>query len=978
MDEERARHIAQLKKAYEAGILDEDTYREALEGFGGEDSYKAEVEGEGVSVQGQENIVAQHGVAIGRDVGHDVIFGDVTYQHAAPDPTVIDPKALRKAYLLRVLNEHNRLLLGGIDPKAVTVDKESLRLSAVYTALLTESREGQERFLGDVRQIKESQKEARLLSAVEQLNQEQHLVILGDPGSGKSTFVNFAAVCLSGEALGHDELNVGLLTTPLPEEDERRRRDGDEEQQKPQPWDHGQVLPVCITLREFAARGLPPASQKGTAAHLWRFLENELRTAGLENFLPLLRKEMLEKGGIFMFDGLDEVPAIDQHRTQIKQVVEDIAATCHKSRVLVTSRTYAYQKQDWRLPGFAETILAPFSEAQIANFVDRWYVQLAATGRFSEDDAQGRAALLKNAIFSNRRLYDLAERPLLLTLMASLHAWRGGSLPEKREVLYADAVDLLLDVWEQQRIVRTDDGAVQVVQPSLEQWLAVDRDKVRGLLNRLAFEGHKSQPEEVGTADIPEGDLVMGLLALSEDKSLQPKQLVEYISNRAGLLVPRGQGVYTFPHRTFQEYLAACHLTDNNYPAAVAELARSEPNRWREVAMLAGAKAARGSDYALWGLVEELCHEAPGEGGEEAYWGAHLAGQLIGESASLSALTAAQMRHLERVRGWQVILLKEPVLPASERALAGRWLAKLGDPRPEVMDLDAMQFCLVPGGEFWMGEGEEMDLQKFLDYDYWLARYPVTVAQYLAFVHDDGYANEQWWEEARAAGTWESGAYYGRKEPYDWGGEFVLDNQPVVGVSWYESLAFCRWVTARWRNAGWLPDEWQVMLPSEAEWEKAARGGVKIPARAQVKAVQEVQFDGDLAPESTVNPDPRRMYTWLRGELNAELANYEGGEINRTNAAGCFRAAASVYGCEEMLGNVFEWTRSLYKDYPYGPEDGRETLQRDQVDWTVVRGGSWIFSKDYMRCGARSRYLPDFDYYFNGFRVALSPTDSGR
>ncbi len=593
--------------------------------------YEARLEGAGLIVQGEGNIVADRGgVIVQGYVLGDVITKRVTVEQI--DPTQIDPQALRESYLAHVLDNYNRLLLGGIDPKAVTTGQKPLRLSAVYTALLTKRLEG-ERQLAEPRMRDEPQREARRLSALEQLNRHRRLVLLGDPGSGKSTFVNFAAVCLCGAALNDPELNLELLTTPLPQ-DENQSPWEEETEPEPQPWDHGSLLPVCITLREFAARGLPPAGNEGTAEHLWRFIENELKTAALGEYTPLLKKEMLEQGGIFMFDGLDEVPAADEHRLQIIQVVEDIKATFKKCRILVASRTYAYQKQDWRLADFAETVLAPFSKGQIDYFVDRWYEQMVPH-RFNEEDAAGRAVLLKNAISGSKRLYDLAERPLLLTLMASLHAWRGGSLPDKREELYADAVDLLLDTWEQQRIVRTAEGEVQVVQPSLEQWLKVDRDKVRGLINRLAYEGHKRQRDEVDTADIPEKNLVVDLLELSEDDSLQPKQLVTYISDRAGLLLPRGQGIYTFPHRTFQEYLAACHLTAHNYPAEVAELAREAPIRWREVALLAGAKAARGSAYALWGLVEELCHEVPGEGGEAASWGAHLAGQLIVETANL-------------------------------------------------------------------------------------------------------------------------------------------------------------------------------------------------------------------------------------------------------------------------------------------------------------------------------------------------------
>jgi hypothetical protein len=82
--------------------------------------------------------------------------------------------------------------------------------------------------------------------------------------------------------------------------------------------------------------------------------------------------------------------------------------------------------------------------------------------------------------------------------MASLHAWRGGTLPEQREALYADAVDLLLDQWESQKRRRLPDGTYDLIQPSLAEWLRVDQQAMRQALNRLAFEGHRDQTRAGG------------------------------------------------------------------------------------------------------------------------------------------------------------------------------------------------------------------------------------------------------------------------------------------------------------------------------------------------------------------------------------------------------------------------------------------------------------------------------------------------
>jgi predicted NACHT family NTPase len=111
---------------------------------------------------------------------------------------------------------------------------------------------------------------------------------------------------------------------------------------------------------------------QATHDHVLQFINSELGKT-LQKYAPALQRELFEKGGLILFDGLDEVPEADQRREQIKQAVEDFATTFPLCRVLVTSRTYAYQKQDWRLPSFDKAVLAPFTEGQICRFVDRWY-----------------------------------------------------------------------------------------------------------------------------------------------------------------------------------------------------------------------------------------------------------------------------------------------------------------------------------------------------------------------------------------------------------------------------------------------------------------------------------------------------------------------------------------------------------------------------------------------------------------------------
>lgn len=938
------------------GILPDEQIQATLQALRAKRAdYQAQLQGSGAVALGNNNqVVGQDGILVDGNIGGDLITGvkiEEKHYHAAEGA---DPDQLHTAYLSHVYESTSQLALAGIDRKTASDAEARLNLGAVYTALLTLTPEAQESLQKRQRAEIEHMEEhaSRRTSALEQLNRHARLVLLGDPGSGKSTFVNFVALCLAGAALNQPP-DLDTLISPLPQEDEPRRPrlpGTKDEKPQPQPWDHGLLLPVRVILRDFAARGLPPAGQKASAKNLWDFIAAELTACCLDDYAPHLRKHLLEQGGLLLLDGLDEVPEASQRRAQIKQAVEDFAAVYAKCRILVTSRTYAYQKQDWRLKGFQETVLAPFSRGQISQFVQRWYDHIAILRGLNADDARGRAALLQRAIFASDRLMGLAERPLLLTLMSSLHAWRGGTLPEKREELYADTVDLLLDWWENPKVVRNAQGKIVNQQPSLAEWLKVDRAKVRVLLNELAFAAHARQPDLSGTADVAEGDLVTGLMRLSQNPEVNPARLVEFLTARAGLLLPRGVGVYTFPHRTFQEYLAACHLTDNGYPDEAARLGRTDPNRWREVVLLAGAKAARGGTFALWPLVDALCGQEPSEHSQAAdYWGALLAGQSILENANPAALSQPNQIKTERVQRWQVHILASDTLSALERVRAGNTLAALGDPRfdPQHAWLpkdDTLGFMHIPAGKFLMGSDPKKDKdaekasecpQHEVDLpEFWIARYPVTVAQYDFFVKTSGYQT---------------------RDPDSLRGQ---GNHPVVDVTWYDALAYCQWLNeqmGQWAknrektNAsavfwqGILGKHWQITLPSEAEWEKAARG------------------DGQA-----------RIYPW-GDEFIPRKANTTEIGVGRLSAVGCFPGGASSYGLLEMSGNVWEWTRSAYAKYPYAPKDGRENTQADRSARRVLRGGSFHFDAGFARLSYRHRNVPDFRGDLIGFRVVVVP-----
>ena len=664
----------------------------------------AKLKGAGAIAQGKKAKAAgKRGVIVDGLVGGNITTGDTTYQtiiHQAAEPGA-SAGDLRRAYLAWVSARANELpLLAGESGAPV-------QLSSVYTALLTAGPDASEAHMHAAGRAARAMadRDAARPSALEALDKDQYLVLMGGPGSGKTTFLNFIALCMAGELLGLAPANLKLLCTPIPPEP-----DDTDKKSKPQRWTHKALLPVRVVLRDFAA-DLPPAGAPLTADALWRFIVKQLPDQ-LQRYGDNLQGELLREGGLILLDGLDEVPDALQRREQVKQAVQEFAGIYRRCRFLVTSRTYAYQRQDWKLNGFAERELLPFTRGQIERFVDTWYAHMVQLFRLTKADAEARAEVLKRAT-QRTELRELAERPLLLTLMARLQTKGGGSLPENREELYAQSVDMLLDEWEGLKLRRDANGRPIVAEPSLSEWLNASRENIRRELDKLAYDVHLCQPLLVGTADIRQGDVIAALMAASKDQpDTKFVRLEEYLRDRAGLLTSHGEGLYQFPHRSFQEYLAACHLARFDFPDTLSRLVKTDPNRWREVTLLAAARS-KGAPSSIWELVEELCakdaapaEDAP-EPSNEAQWGALLAGQVLRETGLAAHDPNLQERHerkRRRVRDWQAQLLRSTALPARERALAGDLLAHLGETRQHLLDVDYLRFSLVPRGPFWMGE----------------------------------------------------------------------------------------------------------------------------------------------------------------------------------------------------------------------------------------------------------------------------------
>jgi len=338
------------------------------------------------------------------------------------------------------------------------------------------------------------------------------------------------------------------------------------------------------------------------------------------------------------------------------------------------------------------------------------------------------------------------------------------------------------------------------------------------------------------------------------------------------------------------------------------------PTGWEETTILAAGLAMdlEGDDQ----LVRALVQVNPGLAGRGIYEGQARVSKSMRQGV-IEALLAT---------------IAEPEVALRVRIAAGEVLGYLGDPRLGEM-------AIVPAGDFLMGDDrgeydDEKPQHKLHLPAYQIAKYPLTNAEYGRFIEAGGYRDKRWWTEA----GWQRKESDNWTEPRYWrDGRFNKPNQPVVGVSWYEAVAYCRWLSAETGQA--------YRLPTEAEWEKGARGtdGLRYPWGNQFKAER----------------------------LNAREGEQQ---VRATTPVGIYPTGVSPIGLFDCAGNVWEWCATKWqKPYPYAVEEGEWAA--DYLSGTnvrVLRGGSWGYGLNFARCAFRYSFRPNFWDYVWGFRL-VSP-----
>jgi formylglycine-generating enzyme required for sulfatase activity len=822
----------------------------------------------------------------------------------------------------------------GLEIKSVDTgnDSQTVRLENVFIQLDIKSRgTREEKQLLDL-QGREKDRRPSVLSA---LASYDRLVLLGDPGSGKSTLVQYLSYTLAQDILGNDgepQTRLGPAATVL-----------------------AKKIPVRVIVRDLALLYLEDTTVG--AAVLSRHLKRVLHSNDMESVGSVLEKRLEDGHCLVLLDGLDEV-AGEKRMAFIRDVIEAFIDRYPKNRYLATCRILSYEDEQRRLrlpvseqpeqdrTEIASVTLAPFDDKQIDAFVTAWYTELERTRQIDPGQHDEYAKKLQRAL-QRPDLQELAPNPLLLTVMTLVHAHKG-ELPDARVLLYKECLDILLYRWEVTKLGGKESN------PTLLNALETKGRKRVDLLDRLctlAFDAkYQGDPDtdKESLQDIQEIDLRRALATLGKEDWNWADEVLETLRLRASVLIERTRGLFTFPHRTFQEYLAGVYITSQTDIWPTLEPLLHTLSYWRESILLAMGILVYEYNQAdrVIQIVNELAprREPESERDWQRIW---LAGECL-EVVQSDRLQERESRQdaLHHVRHRLVSLLQAGALTPVERASAGTVLAKLGDPRfrRDFYGLPGeplLGFVEIPEGEFVMGDDTDERANPAHDLrlpTFYIGRYPVTVGQYAFFVEDKPHTPE-------IADCLNAPA-----------------NHPVVWISWHEALLYCRWLQDKLIDDHRTPEPLKTMLvdenahllvPSEAEWEKAARG------------------------------TDERVYPW-GNEITPEDANYDKTNIDTTSPVGCFPDGASPYGCLDMAGNVDEWTRSLWGKefsnpdcrYPYQPGKKHENLKAGDEMLRVLRGGSFDLSANWVRCAARGGSGPGHRNWYNGFRVVLSPVDA--
>jgi formylglycine-generating enzyme required for sulfatase activity len=857
-------------------------------------------------------------------------------------------------YLTNFIAKHRLFGFRGIETMAVSkLDLDNAYIPLELTFESERTRKGDA--LEGITVLPREGGGAKPVSIAQVLEKQSKVTIIGDAGSGKSALLQWlgltAARYLFFRRLSQEQrraaaaLRLNHLLKPL--------------------------FPVIIPLREYNAyckdKQLPRSADT-----LYQYLERlpELSFKGLR--LPAdFFTRLMRRGCLLMLDGVDEVD--DEHRQAVREAVEGLVCLPGNRRssvYLVTTRPSAASVAA-QLADFHQASVNPLSPDQRRSMVRVWSQAVNPT----IDEAEDEYGRLMERI-ETEPIVSIATTPLMVNIVA-LVFHNKKRLPSQRAELYELALEALIT-----EVHRSGQAMADAT-----HWHGMNWRQRRDSLALVAFILHDESLESIQTSNLLEKERFWRRFGDNREKAcLAASEFLERTAGRGGLL--RQDGVrYDFYIRRFREFLAGRYLAASLEDEWEQRLARYyQDDQWEEPILLAAGFLAFDNPEKAVKFMRLLAKlGAPPENMPEAIAlsGVALADLLDMQDQQVSNLFRPQTAGLPE-KMLAVFRRDPPKLRFALRHRLGLALGELGDPRfqptpsPTTGELIILPDLVpAPAGAYRQGtsdddkaklqeqnasswEDEEpshtIQLQAFA-----IGRCPVTNAEFRSFWLAQGYQRQEFWSQEGwrwRTGDWQPdlSVYPGeyrenfqkwlegrpldkRSQPFFWEQpRWSASNLPVVGVTWFEAEAYINWLNAL---SGRI-----YRLPSEAEWEAAARG-----------------------PQG---------WLWPWGnEWDAERCNSAEGPLSSTSPVGLYPQGASSCRALDMIGNVWEWCQDGYYADAYtrrlkaGGAPGNQPAPPAAA--RVVRGGSWGSNRNLARGAYRPGLVPDYFDNTLGFRLALSP-----
>jgi formylglycine-generating enzyme required for sulfatase activity len=767
------------------------------------------------------------------------------------------------------------------------------------------------------------------LNGIDAISVFDSLLILGDPGQGKSTLSRFLATKLTEQYSNSNRVFSEYSISDT--------------------FDRGDYIPVFIELKDFVNWFKEKGVKTITSDTFFAYI---CYTLNPNKDFSTCNKQIFSEKCVYILDGLDEIDLDDHNKSLINQIIHTILSPQKSCKLIISCRERDYHF--WNL-----SLLRTYKIELMDKFTANQLVQRIFDLQYAERESSKLHALLQNlgieaALFGN---------PLFLSLIVQLYLKSPNNFPKTKSLILKESIKLLLN---------RKPHAIM----SNESW---DIEQVYRSLEEIAYKIQSSCSSDnykISARDIA------GIICFNHTWC-NWNDFGNFLASATGIISNAGEELYEFTHRHFQEYLCASYLVNQKSPdEAMKEIKTgliTTKRVWGEVSLLYIELLYDANKITeLWDLLNVLSNYATATEADTS-WIAWYLGKIIeyrnyviynqySKSDSTKALTISKIKS---------ILLKtfskKDSLPLKERVFCGKVLGILGDMRKGVnineFGVPDIRWCHFGSMQHRIGVDEEYKTrvrkQMYRDTpwgmkaaftreepqleislpEFEISKYPVTVAQFHAFMVDaEGYFAVQNWAWSPLSEYWFHRFVQGKQLSeiiQGKAGKTNPPNYPITDVNWIEAVAFCEWLSKKTGSA--------IRLPTEGEWEAVAKSGGLI-------------------------------FTW-------------GDEFEESKCNSCFSGIGDIapvgtflmyvednYPCE-LNGNVWEWCNSVYPSWDeslenlsvydennnYINSNNRKRLSLDT--WISTRGGSYINPPVFLRSNFRGRDKISLSFYRQGFRI---------